>query len=1024
MPQRPIWLALGLLFLAGAPLAAESKAVGHAEALRAGQIWLAARQSQGEAVGHRILGCLLWADKGRLLGWRLPLAPQGHLLVSAARELPPIKAFSFDTDLDPTATGGCAALLRETLGLTQALLAERGAPAPGLDPAADRARAAWAALLAGEAPAARESAVGPLVLSNWHQGAPFNNDCPEGDGGTCVVGCVATSAAMILKYWNYPSYGSGSHSYYWGGDGSCGGQAGGGLLQAEFGDAYDWGSILVSYSSGYTAQQAAAAAELNYEVGVAFEMDYGVCASGSYVELGAQVYPSYFRCAATTEFINRSQHTADSWWAHIRAELDALPPRPMHYRITSHSIICDGYQEEAGARYYHMNYGWGGSQSLWYALDEVYCPWSGCDHLAEGMVIGIEPLGYFTVSAPPAGAIWTHGEPMTTVTWSGASGASVVLDLYADTQFVARLADWTANDGQETPAGPVDPAWGTGGDFRIKVVGDDGRFAWSPRFGIFGGGAWSDLSTAPVADPGNGQAVAWGDAGGDGRPDLYLSNSGSPNRLFTNLGDGNFASSGAPPIDVSGFSRGAAWADIDNDGDLDLALARTGGQGSLLFRNEGGTFADITPAPLAPSQYTSDLAWGDYDGDGLIDLYLVNAYIADRLLRNVGDGSFADATAPPLGDSGWGRSAEWVDADGDGDLDLHLVRHSADIFYRNEGGGSFSDQTAAAGLGDAGNGFGAAWGDCDNDGDLDVYVVNDGANRLYRNEGGHFANMTAAPLDDAGAGRGAAWADYDGDGWLDLYLVNNGASRLFRNLGGGAFADATHPVLGGEGAGTGAAWADFDADGDLDLYVAYSDRANRLLRNDTAGGHWLSVDLVGTASNRLGLGARVTAVAGALRVTRALGGDAGYLSQNAPTLHFGLGAASGVDSLLIRWPSGILQRLTALAADQHLLVSEGSTPVGEAPATFALLPAQPNPFNPSTTIRFALDSPARVDLDVLDCSGRCQRRLLAGASRPAGSQAVVWDGRDGEGRLLASGLYIIRLQTGGRAASQKLVLLK
>lgn len=1025
MPLRSLLLALCLLVAAGAGLAAELTPIGHAEALRAGQVWLAARQGRGEAKDVRILGCLPWADGGRLLGWRLPLAPRGHLLISAARELPPIKSFSFETDLDPAETGGCAALLRETLGITQALLAERGAPAPGLDAAADRARAAWAALLGGESPAPREAPVGPLVTSNWHQGGPFNNDCPDGDGGTCVVGCVATSGAMILKYWNYPTYGSGSHSYYWSGDDSCGENAGGGLLNADFGDSYDWANILVSYSSGYTAQQAAAAAELNFEMGVAFEMDYGVCASGSYVELGAQVYPNYFRCAPTTEFINRSQHTADAWWGHIRAELDAFPPRPMHYRITSHSIICDGYQEDAGARYYHMNYGWGGSQNIWYALDEVYCPWSGCDYMAEGMVIGIEPLGYFTVSAPTAGSVWTHGEPMTAVTWSGASGANVVLDLYAGTAFVARLADWTANDGQETPAGTVDPAWGTGSDFRIKVVGNDNRFAWSPSFGVFGGGAWSDVSTAPVADAGSGQAAAWGDADGDGRPDLYLSNSGSANRLFTNLGDGSFASSGTPPITVNGYSRGAAWADIDNDGDLDLALLRTGGQGDFLFRNDGGgSFVDITPAPLGVSQYSSDLAWGDYDGDGLVDLYVVNAYVADRLLRNLGGGSFADATAPPLGDSGWGRSAEWVDADRDGDLDLHLIRQNADLYYRNEGGGSFSNQTAAVGLGDAGNGYGAAWGDCDNDGDLDVYVVNEGANHLYRNEAGHFVDATVAPLDDAGAGRGAAWADVDSDGLLDLYLVNSGTSRLFRNLGGGAFSDATHSVLGGDGAGNGAGWADVDADGDLDLYVAYADRPNRLLRNDTPGGHWLALDLVGTASNRLGLGARVTAVAGELRVTRALGGDAGFLSQNAPTLHFGLGAATSVDSLIIHWPSGIRQPLTGLAVDQRLQVSEAVTAVGDVPAAFALLPAQPNPFNPSTTIRFSLATAGPVRLDILDHAGRRLRRLLAGDWRAAGAQAVVWDGRDEQGRALASGVYLARLASAGQQRSQKLVLLK
>jgi hypothetical protein len=1026
MPRRLLLALLTLATLAGPALAASATPIGHAEALRAGEVWLSDRQERDPAAaGARIVASLPWAHQGRLLGWRLSLAPQGHILVSAARELPPIKAFSFTTDLEPADADGYAALLRETLALTLERLSAEGAPAPGRDPAADRARDAWTALLAGAAPAPREAPVGPLVTSNWHQGAPFNDDCPAGDGGTCVVGCVATSAAMILKYWNYPSAGSGSHSYQWGGDDSCGENVGGGLLSADYSDGYAWQDILVSYSSGYSSAQASAAAELNYEVAVAFDMDFGVCASGSYVNLGETVYETYFRYAPGASFINRSQHSADAWWARLRQELDAVPPRPMHYRITSHSIICDGYQEDAGARYYHMNYGWGGGQNIWYALDEVYCPWSGCDYLAEGMVVGIEPLGYFSVSTPAAGSVWTHGEPLGAVNWAGASGSAVVLDLYAGAAFVARLADWSANDGSETPVGTVDAAWGTGDDFRIKVVGDDGRFAWSPAFGVFGAGAWTDISAGPLADAGNGQGVAWGDADGDGRPDLHLSNSGSPNRLFANQGDGSFTSAGAPPLDVSGLSRGAAWADIDNDGDLDLYLARTSGQANFLFRNDGGgSFADITAGPLGGADYTSDIAWGDYDDDGFVDLYVANAYAPDRLLRNQGDGSFADATAPPLGDAGWGRSAAWVDADGDGDRDLYLVRQSANVYYRNEGNGSFGNQTAATGLGDAGNGYGAAWADYDNDGDLDVYVVNEGANRLYRNDGAHFVNVTTPPLDDAGSGRGAAWADVDADGWLDLYLVNSGGSKLFKNQGDGSFSDATHPVLGAAGAGNGAGWADIDADGDLDLYVAYGDGPNRLLRNDTAGGHWLAVDLVGTASNRLGLGARVTAVAGPLRVTRSLGGDAGYLSRNAPTLHFGLAAATAVDTLIVHWPSGIESRLHGIAADQRLTIEETSTAVDSAPLAIALLGAHPNPFNPRTEIRFSLAAPTAVALGIFDLGGRRLRRLLAGETQGAGTHALTWDGRDDAGRPLASGVYLIQLRAGGRSASQKLVLLK
>ena len=1016
-----VLVALLLLAVAGGAFA---QAVNREDARQVAETWLGARQARGAAPTARILDCQPFTAEGRLLAYRLPLEPAGVIVVSARRALPPIKAFSFETDFDPADDGGVADLLRFTLGESLDLLEARGALAAGEDPAVDRAREAWDRLLAGDAETPRDTPVGPFIASSWHQSAPYKNACPQGDGGICVVGCVATSAAMIMKYWQYPPAGEGSHSYQWGGDDSCGENVGGGILSADFSDPYDWDLILDSYTSGYTAAQAAAAAELNYEVGVAFEMDYGVCASGTYVSWGESVYPDYFRYSTDIDFINRSGHTADGWWARICEELDAFPPRPTHYRINTHSIICDGHQEDAGARYYHMNYGWGGGQNLWYALDEVYCPWSGCDPMVEAMLVNIEPLGYFAVSDPANGEIWTHGDPIPAVHWSGASGSQVVVDLYDGTQFVARLADWTANDGEEIPLGTVQSAWGTGNAYRLKVVGDDLKFGWSGVFGIFGAGAWSEAGGAPLDDGGAGQSASWGDCDGVGGADLYLSNSSSANHLYFGDGVGSFADGSAPPVDVNGFSRGAAWADIDNDGDLDLYLLRTGGETNLLFRNDAGTFTDITAGDVVGDGYSSDLAWGDYDGDGLVDVYVAQVYKPDLLLHNLGDGSFANVAASPLGNAGWGRSANWGDADGDGDLDLYLVRSGTNYFYRNNGDGSFTDATYATGLTDSGNGYGAAWGDADGDGDLDLYIVNDGANRYFRNDGGVFVSSGSGALLDAGAGRSASWVDVDADGRLDLYVVNNGANVLLHNDGGEAFSDATHPLLGDAGNGNAAAWADVDGDGDLDVYLVNAGGPNRLLRNDGVGGHWLLLDLEGTASNRLGIGATVTAVAGGQRVTRTLGGDAGTFSQNAPTLHFGLGSATQVDSLILRWPSGVTQVMTTLAADQHLLVSETVTAVEDAPAPLRLHAAQPNPFNPSTTLRFTLDAPRRVSLAIYDLAGRRVRLLLDGAARPAGESALRFDGRDDAGTPLASGVYLAQLVAEGERESQKLVLLK
>jgi len=331
------------------------------------------------------------------------------------------------------------------------------------------------------------------------------------------------------------------------------------------------------------------------------------------------------------------------------------------------------------------------------------------------------------------------------------------------------------------------------------------------------------------------------------------------------------------------------------------------------------------------------VAWGDMDNDGDIDLYVANVNTPNKLLRNDGAGVFSDATSGQLGDTSGGEGVAWGDMDNDGDLDLYLSNAGgASRLFRNDGGGTFVD-IATGPLAGTNQGRGAAWGDMDNDGDLDLYVANaSGANKLLRNDGaGTFVDATSAPLGDTGNGVGVAWGDVDNDGDLDLYLAKNGqANRLFRNEGGGAFVDATSGALGDPGSGHAVVWGDMDGDGDLDLYLANSGSANKLFRNEgvAAGNHWLHVDLVGKQSNRSGIGARVRVVAGGIGQIREISGGSGFDSQNSLTAEFGLGAATTVDSLIIRWPSGAEQWLTNVVADQVLEVKEASmvkTPPGQ-----------------------------------------------------------------------------------------------
>ncbi|MFZ5980021.1 MAG: C10 family peptidase, partial [Candidatus Zixiibacteriota bacterium] len=218
--------------------------------------------------------------------------------------------------------------------------------------------------------------VGPLLTTRWHQGSPYNDYCPIGcNNSPCVVGCVATAMAQLMTYYQWPIEGYGSKRYSWEGDYSCGDDpcVGSKYLEVEFNDPYDWDNI-PDYCSSCSEEEQTALAELNYEVGVACSMDYGVCGSGANPD--PSVLPNYFRYKNDIIEEFRFYHNQESWFELIKNEIDL--GRPLLYYIVAHAIVCDGYKDLAGILlYYHMNYGWGGSNNMWYAFDDLYYPEGG-----------------------------------------------------------------------------------------------------------------------------------------------------------------------------------------------------------------------------------------------------------------------------------------------------------------------------------------------------------------------------------------------------------------------------------------------------------------------------------------------------------------------------------------------------------------------------------------------------------------------------------------------------------------------
>jgi len=345
----------------------------------------------------------------------------------------------------------------------------------------------------------------------------------------------------------------------------------------------------------------------------------------------------------------------------------------------------------------------------------------------------------------------------------------------------------------------------------------------------------------------------------------------------------------------------------------------------------------------------------------------------------------------------------------------------------------FLDVTTAP-LDDDGSGKGVAWADYDNDGDLDLYLVNRFTpNRLFNNDGGVFTNVADEVVGDTGDGRTCGWGDYNNDGWLDLFITNNdGENKLFHNLGGEAFADTTCGDLMNPVPAWGMGWSDYDNDGDLDMYVSHhtwEGLPNHMFRNDLiTNNSWLQVELVGTQSNRFGVGARVQVGSPTSLVTqtREITAGSGYMSQPSVVAQFGLNQTNMVD-VTIYWPSGVVQHRTNQAVNTRLVIEEPSNASGVDDLAKPLVydvNCHPNPFNPMTNIEFSLPRPGMVSLQVYDLTGRLMRTLVSGTSYDAGTHTVPWNGTDKDGRTVASGVYFYRFESGDHRQSGRMVLLK
>lgn len=446
------------------------------------------------------------------------------------------------------------------------------------------------------------------------------------------------------------------------------------------------------------------------------------------------------------------------------------------------------------------------------------------------------------------------------------------------------------------------------------------------------------------------------------------------NALYRNNGDGSFSDVTAQAgVGDRGMGMGVSVADYDNDGHPDLFVTNYGR--NVLYHNNGsGRFTDVTrQAGLASDSTLSSTGstWLDYDRDGYLDLY-VGHYVAydpnyqyyyaaqrfpgplayhgqpDALYHNNGDGTFTDVTrqAGLYAPEGRAMGVGSADIDDDGNQDLFVPNDGMENYlYRNRGDGTFTNIALQSGAafserGEAASAMTPEFGDVDLDGKIDIFVPDLAYCSLYLNRGGGlFEDMSARMGIAVACGQYTSWsanlADFDHDGYPDLFISNGHPQRMIgeedvvlMNDRGRRFVNVSQlagPALQQKLVSRGSCVGDYDNDGDLDVLEVNLNQPARLLRND--GDHrrnWVMLRLVGTSSNRDGIGARVLLSAGGTTQARWRTSSSGYLSSGDPRLHFGLGDAARIDRIVVRWPGGKVQTLENQRPNQVITVTEPS----------------------------------------------------------------------------------------------------
>ena len=459
----------------------------------------------------------------------------------------------------------------------------------------------------------------------------------------------------------------------------------------------------------------------------------------------------------------------------------------------------------------------------------------------------------------------------------------------------------------------------------------------------------------------SGNCVAIADWNFDGLDDVIRLDDGRTvivevqrtNNTFQSITLGTFSTSG-------GWAWGMSVADIDHNGYMDIAAGAYGPAVRLLMTNSTGTGASLVSIPNS-GFFVQNMTFADFNNDGWIDLFACDDNAASHIFMNDGAGLLTESMTTinfdvTSSDDSGNYGSVWTDFDNDGDLDLYIAKcrqgvndtndaRRINVMFVNDGANNFTESAATYGIDVSWQSWTSSFGDIDNDGDLDILITNhDNNSQIFENDGtGHYTDITAStgidltditPIE-------SIIEDFDNDGYADL-LITGSTHRYYHNNGDKTFTE----VLGlfDNNDMLSFATGDLNHDGKIDLYASYGTIYNNptniddalWMNNSSNGYHFVTLDLLGTISNKGAIGARARIYGAWGTQIREVRSGENYGTCNSAMLHFGLGAATVIDSIVVDFPSGISQTIYNPVVDQFIRVVENECVSPNASISYSL----------------------------------------------------------------------------------------